>query len=355
MLNKFLSPLRRARRYWTQSRDLALIRNSGLFDESWYLNNNPDVAQTKVNPALHYLHHGGFEGNDPGPEFSSNWYLGTYEDIRRARINPLVHYLRYGRKEGRLAKPQTSKIIDAFFKCSVCGNKIKEFLPLDSFYEENKKKYGNPFTFDDVETINPTQYQCPVCGASDRSRLYALYLIKALNICLSKGNLTLLDIAPSPPLKKFLLSLPNINYFSADKYMKDVDFIIDITDMNVIGSESFDFFICSHVLEHVVDDNRALAELFRILKPGGSGILMVPINLKIKNIDEDPNVTDVGERWRRFGQYDHIRLYSKMGFIDRVKQAGFKINQYGIDFFGKDVFFQHGISPKSILYMVEKR
>ena len=136
--------------------------------------------------------------------------------------------------------------------------------------------------------------------------------------------------------------------------MEDVDLVLDITNMHSIPDETYDFFICSHVLEHILDDKKALSELFRILKTGGSGILMVPINLRIDKIEEDPSLEDVAERWRRFGQDDHIRLYSKKGFIERVEAAGFAINQYGIDFFGKDVFFQHGISPKSILYIVEK-
>jgi hypothetical protein len=57
----------------------------------------------------------------------------------------------------------------------------------------------------------------------------------------------------------------------------------------------------------------------------------------------------------RFGQDDHIRQYSKTGFIVRVEKAGFIIHQYGVDFFGKDAFFLHGILPKSILYIVEKK
>ncbi|MEO7839402.1 MAG: class I SAM-dependent methyltransferase [Anaerolineales bacterium] len=353
-MNIFPSLIRKITRYPKQSAELHLLRGSELFDANWYLANNPDVAKTKVDPLLHYYRHGGFEGRDPSTKFSSSWYLNTYEDVKKAGINPLVHYLKYGKREGRKTVSLQIGHIPSAYQCPVCENEINEFLPLSSYLEENKKKYGNPFTFDDVETINPIQYQCPICGASDRSRLYALYLIKALHTYSSKENLTLLDIAPSPPLKRFLLSFPNIKYVSADKDMSDVDITVDITDMNVIQTESFDLFICSHVLEHVEDDKKALSELFRILKPGGFGILMVPINLKIKNIDEDPNITDVGERWRRFGQYDHVRLYSKMGFIDRVKQAGFEINQYGIDYFGENAFLQHGISPKSILYVVEK-
>jgi ubiquinone/menaquinone biosynthesis C-methylase UbiE len=41
---------------------------------------------------------------------------------------------------------------------------------------------------------------------------------------------------------------------------------------------SVDVLICSHVIEHVADDRRLLAEFRRVLKPGGHLILMVPIH-----------------------------------------------------------------------------
>lgn len=83
-------------------KDLYLIRKSYLWDKSWYLQNNPDIIQAKMNPAFHYLLFGGFEERDPSPYFSSSWYMKTYEDVSAAKINPLIHYLRYGRKENRL-------------------------------------------------------------------------------------------------------------------------------------------------------------------------------------------------------------------------------------------------------------
>ena len=97
--------VRRVKRYIGLPRDFIQVRRSGLFNQTWYLENNPDVVQAKANPLLHYLQHGGFEGRDPGPGFSSKWYLDTYADVKEAGVNPLIHYLRFGRKEGRLAKP----------------------------------------------------------------------------------------------------------------------------------------------------------------------------------------------------------------------------------------------------------
>lgn len=84
---------------------LALIRSSDLFEEAWYLSNNMDVANSKMDPVSHYLLFGGLERRDPSPYFNGGWYLDTYEDVKKSGINPLVHYLEHGREEGRLIKP----------------------------------------------------------------------------------------------------------------------------------------------------------------------------------------------------------------------------------------------------------
>ena len=88
-----------------ESANLQLIRTSGFFDEDRYLEENPDVSQAGIDPLLHYLLYGGFEGRDLPPYFFSQWYLDTYEDVKESEVNPLVHYLKLGRNEGREATP----------------------------------------------------------------------------------------------------------------------------------------------------------------------------------------------------------------------------------------------------------
>ncbi|MCU0485450.1 MAG: glycosyltransferase [Anaerolineales bacterium] len=81
-----------------------LVQKCPLFDQDWYLENYPDVAAAKIDPVRHYLLYGGFEGRDPGPDFSSSHYLNTYPDVLDSGINPLIHYLRFGSREARLIK-----------------------------------------------------------------------------------------------------------------------------------------------------------------------------------------------------------------------------------------------------------
>jgi glycosyltransferase involved in cell wall biosynthesis len=95
-----LSPFRR-KRIRRLSKEYRLIAGSPLFDSAWYLANNPDVAQAKEDPVLHYLLHGGVEGRSPGPHFDAGLYLERNPDVKQAGINPLIHFILSGHAENR--------------------------------------------------------------------------------------------------------------------------------------------------------------------------------------------------------------------------------------------------------------
>lgn len=139
-----------------------------------------------------------------------------------------------------------------------------------------------------------------------------------------------------------------------DLMRDDVDDRLDITDMHIYTEGQFDFIICSHVLEHIPDDIAAMKELYRVLKKGGKGIVMVPINMQLESTMEDPACTDEALRWKYFFQDDHVRMYSKKDFISRLSAVGFTVEQLGIDYFSKEVFEKNAIWPTSVLYVVGK-
>jgi SAM-dependent methyltransferase len=94
--------------------------------------------------------------------------------------------------------------------------------------------------------------------------------------------------------------------------------------------ESFDLVICNHVLEHVRDDRKAMRELRRVLKPSGRAILQVPIAERLKETREDPRVVSPKDRGEVFGQPDHVRLYAAEDYIERLSDAGFRVQLFDV-------------------------
>lgn len=237
--------------------------------------------------------------------------------------------------------------------CPVCEQDVELFLPIPAALAETANRYGYPF-FGQGETINIAEYSCPRCGASDRERLYALYLKGVITSSSFQLGERILHFAPEAALRNHVLQGNCFAYRTVDLSMDCVDDHVDIADMALYADGFFDAFICSHVLEHVADDRKALRELLRVLKPRGWGIVMAPIMPHLDNTLEDPSATTEAERWRLFGQGDHVRLYAKADFLHRISSAGFNVEQVGEDHFGADVFSRCGITPRSILYIVRK-
>lgn len=244
---------------------------------------------------------------------------------------------------------------DRPFYCPVCEEKVGGFVRLPYFYDDEMDKYGFVFSPFQFETLNRRAYSCPNCSTSDRNRLYTIYLKKKFEELAKTGNTyKLLDIAPDVGLSTRVLKQSFINYRSADMYMENVDDKADITKLDLYEDERFDIIICSHVLEHVDNDRKAISELYRVMKRGGFGIIMVPIMLTLEDDLENPDYNTLELRWRYYGQDDHVRMYSKKGFLRKLEEGGFKVNQLGVDYFGKDVLELQGINPRSVLYVVEK-
>ena len=98
---------------------------------------------------------------------------------------------------------------------------------------------------------------------------------------------------------------------------------VDITDIPY-EEHFFDVILCSHVLEHVQDDRKAMRELYRVLKPGGWALLQVPLQTGREKTYEDPSIVTPEERLKHFGQKDHVRIYGA-DYKDRLASAGFTV------------------------------
>jgi SAM-dependent methyltransferase len=160
---------------------------------------------------------------------------------------------------------------------------------------------------------------CPACGALERHRLLWLFLDRELGVGSAQADL--LHFAPEPALERRLRSALGSRYLSVDLRPGAADVAADITALP-FEDGSFDLVLCNHVLEHVEDDRRALAEIRRVLRPDGRAVLMHPVDPTLSQTYEDPAITSPRERRRAFRQSDHVRIYGP-DFGDRVAEAGF--------------------------------
>lgn len=257
-------------------------------------------------------------------------------------------------KIDRLFIVAINKLLKKNYLCILCNKKINDFEKLPQYYYDNLAKYNYIHPVFAGETINYLQYSCPFCFGADRERLYALFLEKYFNEVENKENFKFLDFAPSKSLSNWIRKYKWVKYRTIDLYMQGVDDKADITNLDIYTDNEFDFILCSHVLEHIENEKKAISELYRILKPTGKAIIMVPILTTLKEDFENPEHKTEAERWKYYGQNDHVRKHSKKGFVKKLENAGFKVEQLNIDYFSKEEFEKNAISKKSVLYVVSK-
>jgi len=167
--------------------------------------------------------------------------------------------------------------------------------------------------------------KCPVCKSNARSRLAWLFFSRMTDLLDGRPK-TMLHIAPEYALARRLPQVPHLDYLTADLDPHKAMVKMDITAI-AYPDESFDSIVCSHVLEHVPDDRRAMRELARVLKPSGWVLFMIP--MKLEKTVEDPSITDPAERDRLFGHPEHVRRYGR-DFVGRLTESGFAVRQLAV-------------------------
>lgn len=236
-------------------------------------------------------------------------------------------------------------------KCECCNQEVI-YRPIPDYYASMRKEMG---VVSEVlsETINKEEYLCPNCGASDRDRMIIAFL-KKQNLPKAAEGARVLQFAPASSIDMWIRAkCPHLKYETTDLFMEGVTFRSDIQNMHMVPDETYDLIICSHVLEHVQDDRKALAEIKRVLKPDGKCVFLVPIDLNADFVDEEWGLSEE-ENWRRFGQGDHCRKYSKGGMLERLEEQFF-VHSLGKEYFGQETFEQCGLIDTSTLYVLTKQ
>ncbi len=207
--------------------------------------------------------------------------------------------------------------------CPVCEKSSRKFHPFGIVPREDAR--------------------CMICGALERHRFVWQYFSRLTNLFDGTPK-KMLHVAPEPCFKSILRNRLGQDYITADLSDPRVMVKMDITNIQY-PDEYFDFIYCSHVLEHVQDDKRAMREFCRVLKQGGGAILLVPITAD--RTIEDFSIVDPSERLRVFGQGDHVRRYGT-DYIDRLRESGFTVKVSSVsDLFEKHDIERMGLTPAS--------
>lgn len=185
----------------------------------------------------------------------------------------------------------------------------------------------------------------------ERHRLLWLYLKRKTNFF--TAPLKVLHFAPEQAFYKRFRKLENIKYTTTDLNSPLADVKADICELP-FSNNSFDFILCNHVLEHISDDERAMKEIFRVLKPGGTAILQIPIDMQRKLTFEDDSITDKEERSRIFGQYDHVRVYGR-DYFATLRKIGFKVEEVDLtEELSEEEIRRYSLSKSEIIPVVTK-
>jgi SAM-dependent methyltransferase len=232
-------------------------------------------------------------------------------------------------------------------ECPLCGARYRKFMPY-GYVEERKNAL------------------CPRCLALERHRLLWLRLERETDLRSQKHGMAVgvdarspvspkfLHIAPEVCLsKKFEKLLPKENYITADLESPLAKVHLDVQNIP-FPDATFDIVFCNHVLEHVPDDRLAMREMHRVMKPGGWGVMLSPVDENRAETFEDDTVTDPAERTRLFGQYDHRRVYGR-DYADRLRETGWEVEE--INYFEKlphSERTRYALRPET-LYIVRRR
>jgi SAM-dependent methyltransferase len=215
--------------------------------------------------------------------------------------------------------------------CPVCSSRLRTFLP-----------FGKP--------PRPNAL-CPICGVVERHRLAWVFLQRRTNL-LSGPPRRMLHFAPEPGLTARFRRICHLDYLSADLFDPRAMARIDIQNMD-FPSDSFDVIYCSHVLQDIPDDRRSLAELYRVLRPGGWALIQLPI--KSEPTFEDPTLSTQAERQKAYGAATFHRRCGP-DYVERIESAGFRVTTFSaLDIITKEQCRRLAVSPTECIYYCEKK
>jgi SAM-dependent methyltransferase len=188
---------------------------------------------------------------------------------------------------------------------------------------------------------------CPRCMSENRHRLIGLYIRNELDI--DTRPLTVLHFAAEYCFLRWFRKSRNITYIVADLDPPKGGVKIDVGAIP-LETESVDVLICSHVLEHVQEDIKAMRELGRVLRRGGTALIMCPVDYDRETTYEDPSIVSFEGRREAFHQGDHVRIYGA-DFDERLRSAGFHVEAIRYGQTVQENASRYGVDTEEIIYV----
>jgi SAM-dependent methyltransferase len=219
-------------------------------------------------------------------------------------------------------------------RCPVCGAfLITLYRPVYSKALINESKLNAQWE----DYFNHREGEiCISCGGSIRGRQMGLALVNWINrtlgtdfqnaqsaLCYTGGRrLKIAEINSCGGVHKILSRLPNVSYSEFEPQDKS------IRHEDLLGlsyeDDFFDIVLHSDTLEHIPDVDRALSEIWRVLKPGGAMIFSIPIV-------RDGRATLVRAKFQG-GQIKHVYPPSYHGGSYQATNQYLVFYEFGLDF-----------------------
>ena len=184
------------------------------------------------------------------------------------------------------------------FECNCCGKTFRKLKSKGNILRKNAK--------------------CPYCGSLERTRVLLFYLENETDI-FTKKDCKVLHFAPEHALFSKFNKLKTIEYVDADINPNYANYVFDIEEIPY-PNEHFDYIICMHVLGHVTNEQKAIEELFRVLKPQGQALIMTLIDKNREKTFEDIAVVTPEDKLQHYSERDLARLHG-LDFAQRLSHC----------------------------------